>query len=692
MNVTKTQYFIICIFTGMMLFHIANAQELTTDSSEVYEISPVELTASRWKELNTRSHLAISSISKDKIQRGQQQLSFNESLNYIPGLFALNPGNFAQDLRVSIRGFGARAAFGIRGIKLLVDGIPETTPDGQAQVDNLDIGLAERVEVVRGPASGLYGNASGGVISVTTEEPTEDPFTELRLSWGSFGFQRYQLKTGQQLDKFSYIVHGSYTASNGYREHSEMENYLFNGKFGYQFDSLSTLTLLLNYVDSPLSNDPGGINLDDVNEDRRQARLRNVVFDGGEELTQGKVGLVYNRDIHPQHSIQIKLYHIFRDFANRLPFESGGIVQFDRSFTGGGAWYQYTGNFLSVPYRLLSGVDIEWQGDDRARFNNLEGETGERVFDQKEIFQNIGVFVKQQWDLTQFFSLSANLRFDNIRIEAEDSFLSDGDDSGTQDLQAISPMAGIVYSPREELSIYANVATSFETPTLSELSNNPTGGGGFNDDLEPQRANNYEIGVKGIINATFAYELALFHINVNDELVPFELEAFPGRNFFRNAGESRRNGLELLLNYRIKPGLTTYLTYTFSDFVYTDYETTEGNFADNRLPGIPKHMLFSEIRYQKNEGWYGLIQMRYNSPLYADDANETLDSGYIVANVRTGFLKKLNTIILEPFLGINNITDSQYTANIRINAFGGRYYEPAEGISIFGGLRVRWGK
>jgi len=674
------------VYLGICQSLFSFGQDIPVDTVSGYELNPVELTASRWKELNTRSHLPVSVISVDKIQRGQQQLAFNESLNYIPGLFALNPNNFAQDLRVSIRGFGARAAFGIRGIKLVVDGIPETTPDGQAQVDNLDIGMAGRVEVIRGPSSGLYGNASGGVISVTSEKPPTDPFAELRMSWGSFGFQRYQLKTGNDNGRLKYMIHGSYTTVDGYRAHSEMENYLLNGKFDYQIDSLSTLSLILNYVDSPLSNDPGGITRAEVDEDRRQARDRNVLFDGGEALSQGKVGVLYQRAVNTSHQFQVRLYHIFRDFSNKLPFEDGGIVNLDRGFTGGGGLYQYAGTFLSIPYRLVAGIDIELQRDGRERFQNETGSQGAKVFDQNEIFQNTGIFLKQEWEFSSALRFSATLRYDNIQIEAEDQFLTDGDDSGDQNLQALSPMLGLVYTQSQAFNIYTNFSTSFETPTLSELSVNPAGAGGFNENLEPQLANNYEIGFKGIISNSFAYELALFHIQVRDEL-----EAFPGRTFFRNAGESRRNGLELMMNYQFTRDLSAYFTYTLSDFDYSEYETPDGNLKGNQLPGIPEHMLFTELRYQKPKGWYGFVQMRYNSSIYADDANETQIDGYVFANLRTGYLHRLHKVILEPFLGINNLTDAAYPANIRINAFGGRYFEPAAGIAFFGGIRLRWG-
>jgi len=677
------------VFIGFCSQILLGYAQEETDTTE-YQLAPVQLSVNRWEKLNTETHLAISQISEKRIQQGQQQLSFNESLNYVPGVFALNPDNFAQDVRVSIRGFGARSAFGIRGIKLLVDGIPETTPDGQAQVDNLDLGMAQQIEVIRGPASGMYGNASGGVISVVSESPTDDPFAEIRLSGGSYGFQRYQLKTGNRIGKLGYILHGSYTRSDGYRDYSDMQNYLFNGKLKYDLDSLSALTLILNYVNSPEAEDPGAITLSDVRDRRQQAREQNVRFEAGESVIQHKVGLKYDRFLTASNRIQLNAYHINRDFDNKLPFENGGRVVLNRNFYGFGGMYRFDGNFLQVPYRLILGVDAAFQRDDRERFNNLEGDEGNKVFDQLEIFNNVGVYLKQEWQIASKLILTGDIRWDQIAIEADDRFIADGDDSGQLDYTRFSPIGGLVFTPIPAINLYTNFATSFETPTLSELSANPDNTGGFNEALSPQQSYNFEVGAKGIVRQKLSYEWALFRIRVMDELVPFELEAFPGRTFFRNAGESLRNGVEVLLQYQLSPGWSTYATYTYSDFTYETYETSEGDFTGNTLPGIPTHTGLLELRYQKKMGWYGALNARYVGELYADDANTVQDQEYWVLNMRMGYIQQFANFILEPFMGINNLTDSQYNANVRLNAFGSRYFEPAAGWNIFGGIRFRW--
>ena len=384
-----------CLLFCISLFYSLDAHA-QVDSIAEYSLTPITVKATRFNTKDIQSPLALTVVSKNFIQRGQAQLSVNESLNSVPGLFALNPNNFAQDLRVSIRGFGARAAFGIRGVKVLVDGIPESTPDGQAQVDNLSLGVLNSIEVIRGPASSLYGNASGGVISFTTEDPNPTPFIEARVLAGSYGLQQYQLKTGQQKGKFSYLLHGAHVQTNGYRVNSGMKNTILNGKLGIQINTQDKLTILLNYGNSPQADDPGGINLDQVETDRRSARAQNVSFQGGETVEQIRAGIVYDKVLPKKGALQFKAYHTFRDFANRLPFEFGGIVAFKRNFSGIGINYTKESTLSTKTHRLKAGIEVENQSDDRQRFLNLSGLKGDQTLDQNESFLNLGVFLTQE--------------------------------------------------------------------------------------------------------------------------------------------------------------------------------------------------------------------------------------------------------------------------------------------------------
>ena len=660
------------------------------DTMLLQQLGEITVAAPRLPQTDLKSPQSVTVINRSLIQRAQPQLTADEALQYVPGLFALNAHNFAQDLRVSIRGFGARSAFGIRGIRLLVDGLPETTPDGQAQVDNLDLGMMDKVEVIRGPSSGLYGNASGGVISYYTEDPPEQPFAEARLTVGSYNLQRYQLKTGFSNEKLGLLLHGSRTTIDGYRTNSAAESSLINGKLTFQISPASNLRMVFNYMDSPTAEDPGGINLEQAKEDPSSARDRNLSFQAGEAISQGKVGFVYGLDLPKEQSLQANFYYVFRDFASFLPFEGGGRVKFDRSFWGGGVNHLMTRTAGSAKVQMRTGVELASQTDDRTRFDNLQGVEGDKTLDQAESFSTLGFFHVQEWQFRERLQLRGALRFETIQIEAEDRFLSNGDASGSQDLNSLNPSIGLNYQLNNGLYGFATVSTSFETPTLTELSNNPAGSGGFNPELDPQRSTNYEIGLKGMLQSRFKYEIALFHIRVKDELIPFELEDFPGRTFYRNAGQSIRNGVELSGQYNFARGWNAFLQYSYSNFEYDEFLVDDERLDGNQLPGIPKHMGFFGLSYSAVSGFFSTLQLRYVGELFTNDSNTVTDDAYALLNLRIGYEQAWNNFLLAPFFGINNALDAEYNSNIRINAFGSRFFEPAPGINVYGGVKARF--
>jgi len=651
-------------------------------------LDSIIVTATRLDSRELDAPLSLTLIGKEQMQEAQQQLSLNEALAGVPGLLVLNADNFAQDARIAIRGFGARSAFGIRGIQLIVDGLPESTPDGQGQVDNIDPGLLSSAEVIRGPSSGLYGNAAGGVASFSTEAPPDQPFGEARFSAGSYGFQRYQLKGGGRAGKLGLIAYGSHTRQEGYRELSRMESSLFNARLHYDYKTNGQFQLLLNYLDSPLAEDPGGITAEAAKENRRQVFPRNIDFNAGEAVRQGRAGLRWKHRWSPRSHLEAYAFYLFRDFSNLLPFEAGGIVELDRQYAGLGASYGYAGKLGSLPYRFKLGMDFANQADGRRRFDNQAGFSGPLNFEQGESFRSLGLFWVQEVQLASALAATLSTRFDALRLAADDRFLADGDESGRLRFNNFNPALGLLCTFSPAARAFANFSTSFETPALSELSANPTGGG-FNEALSPQRAQNYELGLRGLARQKFRYQLALFYISLQDELLPFELEAFPGRLFYRNAGASRRLGLEANLGWQLASGLEASLSYTFSDFTYTRYRTPDGDFAGNQLPGIPQHFGFFNLRYLHPSGLLASLRCRHLGALYADDGNTERDDAYLDMGLRLSYSRQFAKWGLFPFLGVNNLLDAAYNSNVRINAFGGRYYEPAPGRHFYVGVRVR---
>ena len=636
------------------------------------ELDEIEVTATRLDSTLLRSSRSVSVVGKDEIQNATQLLAMDEVLAGVPGLYMQNRYNFSQDLRVSLRGFGARSAFGIRGIKVIVDGIPETLPDGQAGVDSIDLGSASRIEVIRGPSSSNFGNASGGVIAIETETGTDPGFVQTTIATGDLGYSKFQLKSGGKTENMNYLINFSKQELDGYREHSVSEGSLMNAKFGFNLSEIDRLKLSLNYTDQPKSQDPGGINLSQVNTDRKSARDRNLSYDSGESLNQKRIGLVYERD-HSSGLLTVRNYYVTRDFSNKLPFKNGGSVNIDREFYGFGMQYQF-GESLPENFSLTTGFDIDRQDDDRKRFNNDSGKLGSMSFDQQEKVSSNGLFVQSRYDMGNF-SISSGIRYDEVKFDITDRFLSNGDDSGEIEFDAVSPSFGLNYV-MDNGSIFASISSSFETPTTTELAN-PDTSGGFNALLKPQEANNIEIGYKSIKNDIYR-EIAVFNIDLNDELVPYELEEFPGRTFYSNVGKSSRKGIETLVSWSVKPNLTLDASYTYSDFSFDSFiDKNNKDFSGSKLPGLPESFAYFGIRFENENGLNMNFNLNYSGDLFANNANTVKVQAYTVSNFRLSYnISKRNWKIL-PYLGVNNIFDTEFSSNIRINAFGSRYYEPA---------------
>ena len=659
------------------------------ERGQATELEEVSVSATRVDKSIEDIPAAVGVVDEEAIQFGTQQLGLDESLVKMPGIFMQNRHNFAQDLRISIRGFGARSSFGIRGIKIMVDGIPETLPDGQGSVDSIDLGSSQRIEVIRGPVSSLYGNASGGAILIHSEDAPKTPFISLRPSFGEDGFQKHQIKFGGRSGKFGALLNLSDLNYDGYRDHSKTEARQVNSKFSYDINDDSDLIMVLNHTDSPTADDPGGLTEDQVNNDPTQARQRNVDFDSGESVEQTRIGFVYKNKIGAAGSLMLRNYYLWRDFENKLPFVGGGSVAFDRFFVGGGVQYTHTGQIGSFGNRFMIGFDLDQQDDDRERFDNNQGVLGAKTLDQNEKVVSIGVFLQDEIALTERLELTLGGRFDRIKFDVSDDFLADGDDSGKRTLKEFSPSLGVRFSLTDRTNLYANISTSFETPTTTEFAN-PTGGG-FNPDLDPQTAINYEIGIKGLIGSRSRYELALFQIDVDDELVAFEIPTQPGRDFFNNAGKSERKGFEMLLATEPVDGLKASLAYTYSDFTFEKFIDVNANdFGGKTIPGIPEHLVHADLSYAHSSGLFANFDVLYSDKVFANNANSASSDSYVVSNLRLGYTRFVNNWEFSPFIGVNNLADEHYNGNVRINAFGQRFFEPAPERNIYGGLTLRY--
>ncbi|TVZ52326.1 TonB-dependent receptor family protein [Dokdonia sp. Hel_I_53] len=651
------------------------------------QIDTITISAARIESTQNKLPKAVSKIQFTPIDDIKPQQSIQESLQSVAGVFVQNATNFAQDARISIRGFGSRAAFGLRGIKLIVDGFPETTPDGQGQLDNLNLGIIDQIEILKGSSSSLYGNASGGVVDIQTLsfdsfdiDSISQSAMKAKIAIGAFGFQNYQATAALGDSIASYIFHGNYITSDGYRANSDYQQINTNFKGEFKLNDNAKLTAIVNYADAPEANDAGGLTLDEVNEDRRQARSRNTDFKSGESVSQFKAGTHLEWNNSKSTTVNGYAFYSNRKFLGLLPFESGGIVDLNRNYLGQGTnlTYRKSNNTLQAGY------DFGYQNDDRKRFNNLQGERGEQSLGQKEQFTNIGFYLLDHLTYRNWF-FNAGLRYDYNLLRADDYFLENGDDSGSINLASWNPSVGVSYAFAKAITLYTNFSTSFETPVLSELSARPDGSDGFNDNLKPQTATTIELGAKGVMNA-LRYDITLFSSSTEDDLVPFEVEQFPERTFYRNAGSTIRNGLEVALEYPLTKSFSSSLTYTLSDFQYDNFVTDGTNFKGKFLPGIPKHKTTFGVNYTDKSGFNASLNSYLVGEQYADDANETRVDGYEFISFDASYQMHLRTAQIKPYVSVQNVLNQEYTDNVRINAFGGRYYEPAPTIAVYAGV------
>ena len=658
------------IFLVFPLFIFSNVQ----DSIQKIDLDNVIVKSTKINSNKKEIPLSVSIKNFRDEKNYNSQSSFSDFTRNTPGLFTSSSNNFSQDLRISIRGFGARSAFGIRGIKLIVDGIPETTPDGQSQLDNLPLGLVSSVEILRGPNANLYGNSSGGVISINTLTKSSEKHYRYSGIFGAYQYQSLQRTRILDWNSSSLIIHYDKRRSNGYRDQSGYKSNILNLKYINDLDNKNKIVWQINYTDSPYAYDAGGLKLSEVENDRRQARKNNIDYDTYEKVKHLKTGVSWNHKRNENSFFDSYFFYQKRDFFTKLPFNFGGIISLDRDYYGLGTKYTKRYALDNRNRTLVLGLDYLNQSDDRKRYKNDLGVKGEITFDQIERFKSTGLYMLSQTSYDTGFLLRYGIRYDVniIRTDSSSSIM----------LDKLNPSIGLSYKVNSNDNIFFSFGTSFETPTLNELSNNPNGEG-LNENLKSSSSLNYEIGWrKAVSNLTL--EAIAYVISSENEILPYELEQFPGKNFYQNVGSTSRYGLELNSQLSFKGGRIN-LSYTLSKNKFEDFIIDNNNLADNLIPGIPSQMLDLDLIFKLSRGRSLIISNRLIGERYADNANETLISSYNLLNIKYSkeiFRKS------EIFLGVNNAFNQEYFDNIRINAFGKRYYEPAPKRNFYFGINL----
>ena len=669
------------------------------DSLKVYTLPPAVVSVTRANPPINRIPQAVQLVEKEAISRARPTWGLDEALVSVPGVYAANRYNFSLDQRISIRGFGARSAFAVRGIKVLVDGIPQTLPDGQGQLTNLELGAADRIEVLRGSSSALFGNASGGVISIWTD-PTapENIRQDVRVLFGTFdrhldrNWSKWQSSTSLRVGSGSALVTVSRLDYTGQRQHSDADFRNLNSRWHFPLANGWSLSATADVGWDPKADNPGALTAAEIRRNPDSAAAINITRVAGKDVTQGQGGVTVRREFAGGGEASLTVFGIARSLKNPTTF---AYIDLDRIDYGTRLSVSRPVPLGSLDHRLTAGLDFQRQRDDRKNFRNNAGQvdTTVRTLDQLEHVTEVGPFVQSALRLTPHVSVTGGLRYDWVNFQADDRLItaSNPDDSGRRLMQALSGSIGLAVTPSDALTAYGNIGTSFETPTTTELTNRPTGAGGFNPALEPQKATNYEIGVRGGVAGRLTYSVALYDADVRGELIQFPVPADTnGRVYYQNAGKSRHRGLELGAELEIASGLNLTTSWTYSDFRYRRYLALDGR----ALPGIPQHWLHFLLQGRPAFARGGWIEMEetHSSGYLVSDASDTRTSPWWTTNVRVGWDGTAGSLRLHPFVGFNNVFNRAYVGSVVINASNGRYYEPAPGRNMYVGFSVGGGE
>jgi iron complex outermembrane receptor protein len=665
---------------------VAAAQDAPApDTIRPVALAPVVVTALRTPFRLDVVPYAVAVNTRTEIQRGRPGMALDEALDLVPGVQVDDRYNYAVGERIAVRGFGARAQFGVRGVKVYLDGVPATLPDGQTSLGHIDPAFLRRAEVIRGPAAALYGNTAGGVIHFETEAPPPVPLgQELGVSAGSHGLLRLHSTTGGRSGRAEYLFNLSRLGYDGYREHSGARLVRANGKAGYA-GARDTVRLSFSAVDLD-SDNPGSLSEALLEADRFQAFSNNVLQHTGKTAQEAQLGVSWRRALWGGEW-ESAAYTISRSVVNPIPT---AIIDLDRSAYGASVRFHHGAADGSLQW--VAGVEADRQRDDRQNYTNERGERGALGLDQLEHVDNLSAFAQLSGTALPRLTLLAGARADWFRFSAADRLVGDGepDDSGRRTMQALSPTVGASYAFAEALHLYANAATSFETPTTTELANRPDGAGGFNPELEPQRTRSVELGAKGRIAGRLAYQLAAYRATVENSLIPFEVPEAPGRQFFRNAGRALHRGAEAGATLAAAEWLALRASYSYTDARFTAYRTAADTLDGNRVPGVAPHRLEAAATLEPRGGWYATLEARRVSRIPVNDANAAYAPAYTLAGLRFGSEQvRLGRLEVAPFAGIENLFDRDYITAVAVNAFGGRYFEPGPRRSVYFGARMR---
>lgn len=693
-------HYCILMSMGCISSPLVWAEDLTQD---VTVLPTLHVEATRTDTTYLQTPASVFRIDAPQVDTSSQ-VNLTEVVKGVPSLQIRNRENYAQDLQLSMRGFGARSTFGVRGIRLYVDGIPATMPDGQGQTSNIDLSSLDHVEVLTGPFSSLYGNSSGGTILTSTKEGQGKDSIELSYSGGSHDKSRAGLVLqggAKGANEPSYVISSSYFDTDGYREHSGAEKVLNNAKLNWNLDDGSKINWVTNYVKIH-ADDPQGLTHDQWNANPKQQVPFLKQFNVRKDIEQTQTGVTWSKPINDKNELYAMAYlgnrqvtqyqSIPKSTQDASINHAGGVIDFERDYYG--ADFRWTGKELLSNTTLSVGVALDAMDEDRKGFENFNadgiyGVKGRLRRDEDNTLWNIDPYLQASWQFLPTWRLDTGVRYSNVHYKSKDNYLSNGDDSGKTDYSKVLPSAALSWQILPELMAYVSYAKGFETPTFTEMAYRPDGESGFNFDLTASTSDTYETGLKSQ-NQLGDFTLAVFQTKTKDDIV--SAGNSNGRSTFRNADKTLREGLEFAWNKKLWRDLSATASYTYLDATFDADIPALGSIAQipsgNAIPGIAKNQAYASLAWQPSHGLYGGVDVQYMDKVYVNDTNSDAAPSYSVTSANVGYAWVMGDWKVNSFARVDNLFDKNYAGSVIVNDGNGRYFEPADGRNWSAGLRV----
>ncbi|MGI4846437.1 MAG: TonB-dependent receptor family protein [Janthinobacterium lividum] len=672
-------------------------------------INVVVVSATRSAHTSFDLPAAVDIVDASQLRDTQPRVNASEALAAVPGLVARDRQNYAQDLQISSRGFGARSAFGVRGVRLVADGIPATMPDGQGQAATFNLDIAERIEVLRGPFSALYGNHSGGVVQLFTRDPKGAPSIESSFSAGSDGLRKLDVNAQGSSGKLGYLLDASRFETDGYRAHSAATRDQAYAKLVVEPTGTSRLVLTASGLRQDDTQDPLGVTWATYQRDPRageidttdtQSPQRTLAdrYDTRKSIDHQQFGLTWEQRFGPDRLLltayggnrRVIQYQSFSRGFQAPPTHSGGVIDFDRDFHGIDANWRAVRELAGGTLRATVGLEVARSVDDRQGFENFVGNTfgvkGNLRRDEQNEVRSLDPYAQLEWERGPWV-LTGGVRRSRISFDVTDRFLANGNDSGSVDYRHTSPLVGVLYKVSPSLNVYASAARGFETPTLNELFYSASGAG-FNFRLGPAIGKHLEAGVKAMLMPGVRMNAAVFQVRTEGELVVDSSSG--GRTSYRNASATLRQGGELSLDAELGGGWNARLALTA---LRATYEEGFGAVPEgSRLPGIPKTSLYGEFGWKEQSGRFGAaLETIANSRVYAEDTNTATPApGYAIVNARVQASQQLGRWRFKQYARLNNLFDRDYVGSVIVGDTNRRYYEAAPGRNWIMGVSAQY--